>query len=140
MKKIISLIIAVFLLYACASDDGLECIPSISIDREYLIMNIHELEINGAYVFPGGIKGIVIKRTTFGNPEFRAYDLQAPHLCPYYEYSTLKLDPDFSTLSGEDGSQFSLYDGSPVANSNRPLIEYWVVVEGKNNIYVGGRK
>ena len=127
----------IFLLVSC-SDDEMNCIPKRSVNESFFIGNISELQSTGAHIFNGvGIKGIVVKRNSITPPEFKAYDVQAPHLCPLNECSTLKLDD--ITLSGCDGSQFLLLEGQPLSMTDRPLIEYRVIAEDSDNIFIGGR-
>ena len=144
MKRLIGLISLqiVILFLSCSSDDLTDCIPNISVNQRIFIGNITALQITGAHVFGGiGVKGIVVKRNSISPPEFRAYDIQAPHLCPSEECSTLELNEDFIILSGCDGAQFLLSDGQPISISNRGLIEYFVSFDPRSNeINIGARR
>lgn len=106
-------------LMSCRDDDGQK-----SCNPEYVIaasININlplysELESRGWTYVDGegtGTKGIIVVKMTNGT--YKAYDRNAPHICPTPN-SRLEVEDDIKLYCPEDGAEWILLTGSPIEN------------------------
>ncbi len=119
--KVLMITFAIGILAGCNDDDGQkDCNP------EYLIsasININlplysELETRGWTYVGGegtGTRGIIVVKTNSG---YKAYDRNAPHICPTPN-STLEVIDDIKMYCPEDGAEWILLTGQPLHTADR---------------------
>jgi len=116
---VLPLLILTGFLMNCRDDDGQK-----SCNPEYVIaasININlplysELETRGWTYVSGegtGTKGIIVVKLTNGT--YKAYDRNAPHICPTPN-SQLEVIDDSKMYCPEDGAEWILLTGSPIEN------------------------
>ena len=117
---------------SCSDDDGQK-----SCNQEYLIsasINVifplySELETRGWTYVGGegtGTRGIIVVKTTNG---YKAYDRNAPHICPTTN-STLEVLDDIKLYCPEDGAEWILLTGQPIHTADRAPRVYQAVRNG----------
>jgi len=118
---VLSVLIFAGLGMSCNEDDGQK-----SCNPEYVIsasININlplysELETRGWTYVGGegtGTKGIVVVKLTNGS--YKAYDRNAPHICPTPN-SQLEVIDDSKLHCPEDGAEWILLTGGPIENED----------------------
>lgn len=137
----IFLICSVFtILHSCASDDGtVSCVPLTTINFQIntnlpLYSNLNN---PGGYVeIPAspttGTRGLIVVRTTSG---FKAYDRNAPHLCPT-DKTTLYVKEGIKIVCDADNSEWILLTGQPTKVANRAPRTYQVFVNTNNTLII----
>ena len=116
---IFQVLILTILTMACTEEDGQK-----SCNPEYVVsasININlplysELESRGWTYVGGegtGTKGIIVVKLTNGS--YKAYDRNAPHICPTPN-SQLEVIDDTKMYCPEDGAEWILLTGGPIEN------------------------
>ncbi len=128
------LMIAVSLVFtaSCSDDDGQKnCNPEylISASINVILPLYSELETRGWTYVGGegtGTRGIIVVKTTSG---YKAYDRNAPHICPTTN-STLEVLDDIKLYCAEDGAEWILLTGQPIHTADRAPRVYQAVRNG----------
>lgn len=117
----------------CNDDDGqLNCNPQYTV---FAVVNIglplySNIETRGWTYVDGegtGTKGIILVKTTNGT--YKAYDRNAPHICPTTN-SRLEVIDDIKIHCPEDGAEWILLTGQPIAVADRTPRTYAAVRNG----------
>lgn len=117
----------------CNDDDGqLNCNPQYTVSA---VVNIglplySNIETRGWTYVDGegtGTKGIILVKTTNGT--YKAYDRNAPHICPTAN-SRLEVIEDIKIHCPEDGAEWILLTGQPIAVADRTPRTYAAVRNG----------
>lgn len=117
----------------CNDDDGqLNCNPQYTVSA---VVNIalplySNVETRGWTYVDGegtGTKGIILVKTTNGT--YKAYDRNAPHICPTAS-SRLEVIEDIKIHCPEDGAEWILLTGQPIAVADRTPRTYAAVRNG----------
>ncbi len=132
--KIIT-IISIFSLMSCGSDDSknLGCIPNstINVSINLNLVAYQSLQSAGGWIYYSGplagSRGLIIVNN--GNGVFKAYDRNAPHICPTNN-STLEVQSDIIIVCPEDGAQWILTSGEPIEIANQAPIRYFTSLNG----------
>ena len=117
---------------SCDSDDGQK-----SCNPEYLIsasINVNlplysEVETRGWTYIGGegtGTRGLILVKTNSG---YKAYDRNAPHICPTAN-SVLEVVDDIKLYCPEDGAEWILLTGEPILIADRAPRVYPAVRNG----------
>lgn len=130
--SLILLFAGMALLTACLDNDGqMDCNPEYTISAT---ININlplysELETRGWTYVQGtgtGSRGIIVVKTNSG---YKAYDRNAPHICPTTG-STLEVIDDIKLYCPHDGAEWILLSGEPISIANRPPRVYAAIRTG----------
>ena len=118
-------------LFACnTTDDNNPVLPDVAVNTTVFLNNPtnNDLLFVGGYVeIQGGIKGIVVYRST--NDTFFAYDLACPHLA-VNECTKMTVNGLFMICTC-DNSKFALaLGGAPQSDTPYPAKEYKIVKNG----------
>ena len=117
----------------CNDDDGqLNCNPQYTVSA---VVNIalplySNVETRGWTYVDGegtGTKGIILVKTTNGT--YKAYDRNAPHICPTAN-SRLEVIDDIKIHCPQDGAEWILLTGQPIAVADRTPRTYAAVRNG----------
>lgn len=117
---------------SCRDDDG-----QMGCNPEYIIsasINVNlplysELETRGWTYVGGegtGTRGIVVVKTNSG---YKAYDRNAPHICPGNN-TQLQVVDDIKLFCPFDGAEWILLTGEPIAVADRAPRTYMAVRQG----------
>ena len=79
-----------------------------------------------------GSRGLIVVRTASG---FKAYDRNAPHICPSAE-TTLYVKNDISIVCDADNSEWILLTGQPTKVANRAPRTYQVYVNANGTLTI----
>lgn len=118
---------------ACSDDDGQKsCNPEYNISASInvnLPLYSELLTRKWTYVDGAGTgsKGIVVIETS--NGLYKAYDRNAPHLCPGSE-TRLEVVDDFKLYCPQDGAEWILQTGQPIKIADRSPRTYNAVRTG----------
>lgn len=103
-------------LTSCGTNnDTISCFPSrnISVTLNLNLAAYSSLNYVGGWIYvdqqQSGTRGLIIVRTTDG---FKAYDRNAPHLCPDSN-TTLEVKNNISIICPKDGATWILLTGQP---------------------------
>lgn len=120
------------LLIACRDDDGQKsCNPQYMISASFNV-NLplyNELETRNWTYLSGegtGTKGIIVVKTNSG---YKAYDRNAPHICPTMD-SQLQVVDDIKLYCPQDGAEWILLTGEPILIADRAPRVYSAVRSG----------
>lgn len=120
------------LLSACRDDDGQKsCNPQYMISASFNV-NLplySEIETRNWTYLDGegtGTKGIIVVKTNSG---YKAYDRNAPHICPSMN-SQLQVVDDIKLYCPEDGAEWILLTGEPILIADRSPRVYTAVRNG----------
>ncbi len=132
MKKIVLLLLFVG-LYACdTTDDNNSNLPDVAVNITVYLnnpTNNNLLFVGGAVEINGGIKGIVVYRSS--NDQFFAYDLACPHKA-VNECDKMTVDGLFM-ICPCDNSKFALaLGGAPQSDTPHAAKQYRVVKNGNS--------
>lgn len=129
---VVLMLIGMGSITSCNSDEGqLNCNPAYAISAS---ININlplysELETRGWTYVGGegtGTRGIIVVKTNSG---YKAYDRNAPHICPTLN-STLEVVDDIKLYCEEDGAEWILLTGQPLHTADRAPRVYQAVRNG----------
>lgn len=125
-------------LTACSDDDGQKsCNPeyTISTSINITLPLYSEVETKGWTLVGGtgaGTRGIIVVKTNSG---YKAYDRNAPHICPGTD-TTLEVVDDIKLYCPHDGAEWILLTGQPIKIADRSPRTYMAVRVGDIiNIY-----
>lgn len=135
-RKTLSIfIISTLILGSCSSSDdgGGSCLPqyniSVSINVNLPLYSQLVTGVGWTYVPAGegsGPRGLIVVNTGTG---FKAYDRNAPHICPTAN-STLEVVEDMKIYCPEDDAEWILLTGQPLQIADRPPRTYQAVRNG----------
>lgn len=105
--------------FSCGNEDQVvNCFPTsaISVSFNLSFPQFQTLNNVGGFVETSGAvgegtRGLIIVRTKTN--EFKAYDRNAPHICPD-ENTTLEVQDDFIIICPKDGANWNLLTGQPI--------------------------
>lgn len=128
---LVLMVFSVFFI-SCDTDDGQK-----SCNIEYLIsasINVNlplysEVETRGWTYVDGegtGTRGLILVKTNNG---YKAYDRNAPHICPTLN-STMEVIDDIKLYCPEDGAEWILLTGEPILIADRAPRTYTAVRNG----------
>lgn len=134
MKKTFSLYsILILLMFSALSisscrnhEDTVSCFPSIPINvtLDLNLAGYYDLQNTGGWMYidelQSGTRGLIVVRTVDG---FKAYDRNAPHLCPDSN-TTLEVKDGIKIICPKDGAEWMLLSGQPTAVANVPPKTY----------------
>lgn len=129
LNKAVLLLAFILIFQSCNSDDGtVSCVPitTVSVSINTTLPLYSDLNNPGGWVYVNGpmagTRGILVIRTASG---YRAYDRNAPHICPA-EKTTLYVKDDIKIVCDADGSEWMLLTGQPTKVANRAPRMYQV--------------
>ena len=136
------LVIAIFLIsiLSCNTNDGtVNCVPvttiNVSINPNMPLYS--NLNNPGGWVYvstvTAGSKGIIV--VNVGGNRYKAYDRNAPHICPGAE-TTLYVKNDISIVCDADNSEWILLTGQPTKVANRAPRTYQVYVNANGTLTI----
>lgn len=118
---------------ACKDDDGQrDCNPEYVVSASInvnlpLYSNIENRGWTYVNTEGTGTRGIIVVKLQ--NDRYKAYDRNAPHLCPAPN-STLEVVDDIKLYCPEDGAEWILLTGEPIKIANRSPRVYPAVRNG----------
>lgn len=117
-------------------DEGfVSCLPRTEVNASYSLLMPYFANLynpNGYVVLTpdgtNGTRGMIIINTGSG---YRAYDRNAPHLCPD-THTTLQVENDMKLVCPADGAEWLLLTGAPLndATQGRVPLQYRVTLVG----------
>ncbi|MDO4224989.1 MAG: hypothetical protein Q4C75_03765 [Bergeyella zoohelcum] len=133
------LIFSVLQLNSCGrTEDTVSCFPSapinVSISLNSFLNYANNLNNNGwTYVDiqGAGTRGLILVKTNSG---YRAYDRNAPHICPDNE-TTLMVEYPY-VICKKDNAKWILLTGEPNAVASLPLKSYPCYFDANTNTIV----
>ncbi|WP_415325458.1 hypothetical protein [Chryseobacterium sp. MMS23-Vi53] len=137
MKKTFSILSIIILLIfnnltlnSCGSrEDTVSCFPSnpINVTINLNLPAYNTLNQVGGWVYineqQSNTRGLIIVRTNDSPAAFKAYDRNAPHICPDSN-TTLEVKNGTSIICPKDNAQWILLTGQPTAVANVPPKTY----------------
>ncbi len=124
----------ILLFSACASDDGVvSCVPTYTVSTTINTVYPLYMDLNnpGGWAYVGGVgagtRGLIV--VNIGNGSYKAYDRNAPHICPNTN-TTLEVEDGIKMVCKEDDSEWILITGQPIKVANRAPKTYRVHVSG----------
>ena len=128
------LLMSLFLhLVSCEREQGrVECFPVSPVNVRINLYQPQYISLQniGGYAIidlPGaGSRGIILVRT--GENTFKAYDRNAPHICPS-DASLLQVKNGISLFCEADGAEWILLTGQPVKIADRAPMTYPVLFD-----------
>ncbi|MDY3536412.1 hypothetical protein PG275_00160 [Riemerella anatipestifer] len=78
-----------------------------------------------------GTRGLILVRT--GTATFKAYDRNAPHICPASD-TTLEVKDDIKIVCPKDGAEWILLTGQPTKVSQVPPKNYLTYYDAASNV------
>lgn len=140
MKIINYLLITFFVFFTSCRDEDqvVNCFPTSAINTTFNLNlpQFQNLNNVGGFVQTSGAagegtRGLIIVRTKTN--EFKAYDRNAPHICPD-ENTTLEVKDDFIIICPKDGANWNLLTGEPLnGKSNVAPRVYQVSFQSSTN-------
>ncbi len=138
IKKIfpyILLLILSFSFLQCENGNKtISCFPdsSINVTADLNLPQFQKLASVGGWVYIdagplSGTRGLILVRT--GLYEFKAYDRNAPHICPG-ENTTLKVENEIYLYCPEDGAKWILRNGQSLEVTSTPPRSYHTQFSG----------
>lgn len=139
LNKVILVSVFAGLFQGCNSDDGtVSCVPNtiVNVSININLPLYSNLNNPGGWVYVNGTmagtRGIIVVRTASG---FKAYDRNAPHICPGAE-TTLYVKNDISIVCDADNSEWILLTGQPTKVANRAPRTYQVYVNANGTLTI----
>ncbi|ADX68212.1 hypothetical protein [Weeksella virosa] len=112
---------------SCESDTHNDCVPRVNVSLT-LNTNLPEYSVlnsPGRWIYVGGegagTRGLII--VSIGNDRYKAWDRNAPHLCPDVN-TTLEVVDGIKIVCPKDGAEWNINTGQPIKIANRPPMEY----------------
>ncbi|WP_322969043.1 hypothetical protein [Faecalibacter sp. LW9] len=137
LNNVLVLLFPFLLLNACKTDDGtVSCVPFTTVSRTINLNLPLYVNLNnpGGWAYIDGInsgsRGLIVVNTGIG---FKAYDRNAPHICPT-QNSTIYVKDDIKMVCDEDGSEWILTTGQPTKLANRAPRTYQAILNGNQLI------
>lgn len=126
------LLISLFFMLGCSDDDGQKsCNPeyTITVSVNIDLPLYSQVETRG-WTYVGGTgsgsRGLILVKTNSG---YKAYDRNAPHLCPGPD-TTLEVIEDIKMFCPQDGAEWILLTGQPLTVADRSPRTYQAVRNG----------
>ena len=124
-------------IVSCSSDEGtVSCVPVGNVSRT-INLNLplySTLNNPGSWIYLEGVnagnRGLIVVNVGAG---FKAYDRNAPHICPTNK-STIYVQDDIKMVCEEDGAEWILTSGQPTKVANRSPRTYQVITNGNQLI------
>lgn len=127
-----------FLTLRCESDEGtINCFPYTTVSATVNLSLPQYQNLNNIYGWAyvsgemAGTRGLIVVRT--GENSFKAYDRNAPHICPTAN-STLEVQDDIKIVCPEDGASWILTSGQPLTVAGVAPKTYFVYFNGNSLI------
>ncbi len=122
------------LFFNCNTDDGVNnsCFPesTINVNLNLNLAAYQGLQQSGGWIYYNGelsgTRGLIIVNSGNG---FKAYDRNAPHLCPAGD-TTLEVESGLVIVCPNDGANWILTTGEPTAIANVPPVQYFTNFSG----------
>jgi len=130
---VLVLLISGWIFVGCNDDDGqMSCNPAYAVSASINVdLPLYsELETRGWTYVNGegtGTKGIIVVKLT--NGDYKAYDRNAPHICPTAN-SRLEVVDDIKLYCPEDGAEWILLTGEPITIADRSPRTYQAIRTG----------
>ena len=118
---------------SCETDTHNDCVPRVNVS---LVLNTNLPEYSvlnspGRWIYVGGegasTRGLII--VSIGNDRYKAWDRNAPHLCPDVN-TTLEVVDGIKLVCPKDGAEWNINTGQPIKVANRPPMEYTIYRAG----------
>ena len=139
LNKVILVCVFAGLFQGCNSDDGtVSCVPNtiVNVSININLPLYSNLNNPGGWVYvdgaTAGSRGLIVVRTA---SSFKAYDRNAPHICPGAE-TTLYVKNDISIVCDADNSEWILLTGQPTKVANRAPRTYQVYVNANGTLTI----
>ncbi|MFV0220072.1 hypothetical protein OBK23_10405 [Empedobacter falsenii] len=141
LNKVILVCVFASLFQGCNSDDGVvSCVPNTIVNVSININLPLYSNLNNpggwAYVYgaTAGSRGLIVVRTASG---FKAYDRNAPHICPA-QNTTLNVVDDMVIVCEADGAKWALINGMPIKGTKayRDMKFYQVYVNANGTLTI----
>lgn len=116
--------------------ETVSCFPNspISVSLNLSLPAYQNLQNVGGYIYvneqSSGTRGLIVVRTT---NSFKAYDRNAPHICPDSN-TTLEVQSTTKITCPKDGATWILITGEPIAISKVPPKTYPTNYDSATNI------
>ena len=140
LNKVILVCVFASLFQGCNSDDGaVSCVPNpiVNVTINTSLPLYSNLNNPGGWVYvstvTAGSKGIIV--VNVGGNRYKAYDRNAPHICPGAE-TTLYVKNDISIVCDADNSEWILLTGQPTKVANRAPRTYQVYVNANGTLTI----
>ena len=140
LNKVILVCVFASLFQGCNSDDGaVSCVPNpiVNVTINTSLPLYSNLNNPGGWVYvstvTAGSKGIIV--VNVGGNRYKAYDRNAPHICPSAE-TTLYVKNDISIVCDADNSEWILLTGQPTKVANRAPRTYQVYVNANGTLTI----
>ena len=124
-------------ILSCRTDEGtVSCVPTYTISRTINLNLPLYVNLNnpGGWIYLNGLnsgtRGLIVVNTGVG---FKAYDRNAPHICPTAN-TTIYVKDDLKMVCDEDGSEWILTSGQPIKVANRAPRTYQAILNGNQLI------
>ncbi|MBS7332865.1 MAG: hypothetical protein KIG88_04630 [Weeksellaceae bacterium] len=132
LNKVLFILFVSF-TFSCNTDDGaVSCVPMTTVSRTINLNLPLYVNLNnpGGWIYLEGVntgtRGLIVVNTGVG---FKAYDRNAPHICPTAK-TTIQVIDDIKMYCEEDGSEWILTTGQPTKVANRAPRTYEAVRSG----------
>lgn len=119
----------------CSSrEETVSCFPNsnINVTLNLSLPAYQTLQNVGGWLYineqESGTRGLIVVRTTNG---FLAYDRNAPHICPDSD-TTLNVENDIKIICPNDGAEWILITGEPVAVANVSPKKYYTYYDASS--------
>ena len=128
-----------FIFFSFSSNDG--TVSCILVSTVNVVINTSlplyaDLNNPGGWAYvdgpTAGSRGLIVVRTATG---YRAYDRNAPHICPG-EKTTLYVKDDIKMVCDADGAEWILLTGQPTKVADRAPRPYQVFVNPNGTILI----
>lgn len=140
LNKVILVCVFASLFQGCNSDDGaISCVPNpiVNVTINTSLPLYSNLNNPGGWVYvstvTAGSKGIIV--VNVGGNRYKAYDRNAPHICPG-EKTTLVVKDDIKMVCEADGAEWILLTGQPTKVANRAPRTYQVYVNANGTLTI----
>ncbi|AFR35990.1 hypothetical protein B739_1392 [Riemerella anatipestifer RA-CH-1] len=113
------------------------CFPNtlINVNLDLNLPLYQKLTNIGGWVYvneqSSGTRGLIVVRT--GTSTFKAYDRNAPHICPASD-TTLEVKDDIKIVCPKDGAEWILLTGQPTKVSQVPPKNYLTYYDAASNV------
>ena len=139
MKKFTALLLLIFLVFSCNTDEEEEnnLLPDIPVDETIFLNNPEyiNLQVVGGWAYSqGGISGIIIYHYNTNN--YVAFERSAPHLSPQL-CSQMTVENGIIMFCSCDDSEFNILNGAPLTDGVKyQARQYRVATMGANTLRI----
>lgn len=125
------LFLLVLIVISCEKNETNDILPdyNFNVTVNLNLPEFIDLQVPSGWAYTsGGIQGIIIQNTGIGSPPYKAFE----RACPNYDCtSPMVFDGSLKLKCPCDGSEYSIYDGSPQTEGNSHFArEYRVTQSG----------